>query len=130
MRQPSLLTRIRDAKNRDAVQAVAANTQNYLAVLESLVLLRFRVIKYFISKQFQAVGHEKPCQRIAPDKQRPTPAKLGHKQPVHRNQGPTICVPSTASHESEQAGTPERSRVRVRKIVRCPATDNIKYISV
>ena len=43
----------------------------------------------------------------------------------------TICVPSTATHKI-RAGRMDQNgpRVRVRKIVKCPATDNFKYMRV
>ena len=46
----------------------------------------FSRVKNPIREQFHAVIHEEPCQRIAPNGQRPTPAEGCHKQPINRYQ--------------------------------------------
>ena len=43
-------------------------------------------VKNPISEQFHPVIEEEPSQSIAPDEQRPAPAKRCHKEPIHRNQ--------------------------------------------
>ena len=41
------------------------------------------------------------------------------------------CVPNTATHRMRAGRIDQKGpRVRVRKIVRCPATDSFRYISV
>jgi len=92
---------------------------------------RFGAIQNPISDQLDAVIDQRPSKSIDPHERCPFPGDGSHENPKNCDQRRHGL---RADHRSPQifAGGMDQNgpRVRVRKIVRCPATDNFKYISV